>query len=72
METSVLTLSVSAKTRDLLKKLAKETHRSETVLVTEAIERYVEVENWHIKEIKQAIKEADAGKFVTIKQKSQL
>lgn len=56
METSVLTLTVSAKTRDLLKKLAKETQRSETVLVTEAIERYVEVENWHIKEIKQAIK----------------
>ena len=59
METSVLTLTVSAKTRDLLKKLAKETQRSETVLVTEAIERYVEVENWHIKEIKQAIKDCD-------------
>ena len=72
METSVLTLTVSAKTRSFLKKIAKETQRTETVLVTEAIERYVEVENWHIKEIKQAIKEADAGEFVTIKQKSQL
>ena len=72
MGTSVLTLTISAKTRSLLKKLAKETQRTETVLVTEAIERYVEVENWHIKEIKQAIKEADAGEFVTIKQKSQL
>ena len=49
METSVLTLTISTKTRSLLKKLAKETQRSETVLVTEAIERYVEVENWHLK-----------------------
>jgi predicted transcriptional regulator len=51
METYVWTLTVSAKTRDLLKKLAKETQRSETVLVTEAIERYVEVENWHLKKL---------------------
>ena len=70
MESSVLTLRVSAKTKDLLKRLSKETHRSESMLVTEAIERYVEIEKWHIKEIKQAIKEADAGGFVTIKKAS--
>ena len=68
METSVLTLTVSAKTKNLLEKLAEDTDRSESMLVVEAIERYLEVEDWRVKEIKQAIKEADAGDFVSEKE----
>ena len=67
METSVLTLRVSTKTKDLLEKLAEDTHRSESMLASEAIERYLEIEKWQIKEIKQAIKEADVGEFVSEK-----
>jgi predicted transcriptional regulator len=68
METSVLTLTVSAKTKNLLEKLAEDTDRSESMLAVEAIERYLEVEDWRVKEIKQAIVEADAGDFVSEKE----
>jgi predicted transcriptional regulator len=65
MESAVLTLRVDTKTKTKLDKLAEATKRSKSFLAAEAIERYLEVEAWQIKEIKQAIKEADAGDFVS-------
>jgi RHH-type transcriptional regulator, rel operon repressor / antitoxin RelB len=65
MESAVLTLRVDTKTKAKLDKLAEATKRSKSFLAAEAIERYLEVEAWQIKEIKQAIKEADAGDFVS-------
>jgi RHH-type transcriptional regulator, rel operon repressor / antitoxin RelB len=65
MESSVLTLRVSNKTKTKLNKLAEATQRSKSYLAAEAIERYLEVEAWQIKEIKQAVKEADIGDFVS-------
>ena len=65
MESSVLTLRVSNKTKTKLNKLAETTQRSKSYLAAEAIERYLEVEAWQIKEIKQAVKEADNGDFVS-------
>jgi RHH-type transcriptional regulator, rel operon repressor / antitoxin RelB len=65
MESSVLTLRVSNKTKTKLNKLAEATQRSKSYLAAEAIERYLEVEAWQIKEIQQAIKEADIGDFVS-------
>ena len=65
MESSVLTLRVSNKTKTKLNKLAEATQRSKSYLAAEAIERYLEVEAWQIKEIKQAVKEADNGDFVS-------
>ena len=49
----------------MLDKLAQATKRSKSFLAAEAIERYLEAEAWQIKEIKQALKEADAGDFVS-------
>ena len=65
MESSVLTLRVSNKTKTKLNKLAEATQRSKSYLAAEAIERYLEVEAWQIKEIKQAVKEADNGDLVS-------
>jgi predicted transcriptional regulator len=65
MESAVLTLRVDTKTKTKLDKLAQATKRSKSFLAAEAIERYLEVEAWQIMEIKQAIKEADAGDFVS-------
>ena len=65
MESSVLTLRVSNKTKTKLNKLAEATQRSKSYLAAEAIERYSEVEAWQIKEIKQAVKEANIGDFVS-------
>jgi RHH-type transcriptional regulator, rel operon repressor / antitoxin RelB len=67
MESSVLTLRVSAKTKSQLEKLAAATNRSKSFLASEALERYLELEAWQIKEIKLALKEADAGDFASDK-----
>ena len=64
---SVLTLRVSAKTKSQREKLAAATNRSKSFLASEALERYLELEAWQIKEIKQALKEADAGEFASDK-----
>jgi RHH-type transcriptional regulator, rel operon repressor / antitoxin RelB len=41
------------------------THRSQSFLGGEAIQRYVDFESWQIAEIQQAIIEADAGDFAS-------
>ena len=53
------------KTKARLEKLAKETERTESRLAAEAIRSYVDVNEWQIAGIKQALKEADAGNFAT-------
>ena len=67
MESSVLTLRLSAKTKSQLEKLATATNRSKSFLAAEAIERYLELEARQVKQIKQALKEADAGEFASDK-----
>jgi len=60
-----VTVRVDRKTKARLEKLAIETRRAESRLVAEAIRSYVDMNEWHIQKIKQAIKEADAGNFAT-------
>ena len=60
-----VTVRVDRKTKARLEKLALETRRPESRLVAEAIRSYVDVNEWQIAGIKQAIKEADAGNFAT-------
>jgi RHH-type rel operon transcriptional repressor/antitoxin RelB len=56
---------VDRKTKARLEKLAIETRRAESRLVAEAVRSYVDINEWHIAKIKEAIKEADAGNFAT-------
>ncbi|MGH7837087.1 MAG: CopG family ribbon-helix-helix protein [Candidatus Binataceae bacterium] len=60
----VMTIRVDRKTKTRLEKLAKVTARTKSYLAAEAIRAYIELNEWQIAEIKQAIKEADAGDFV--------
>jgi predicted transcriptional regulator len=66
------TASVSARlTPDTAKKialLAKALNRSKSYLAAEAIEAYVNDQQWQIEAIIEGIKEADEGKFATEKQ----
>jgi predicted transcriptional regulator len=62
---TILTLRVDEKLKKKLDKLAKSTQRSRSFLAAEAIRDYVELNEWQIKEIKKAIKQADAGDFAT-------
>jgi predicted transcriptional regulator len=63
------TASVSARlTPDTAKKialLAKALNRSKSYLAAEAIEAYVNDQQWQIEAIVEGIKEADEGKFAT-------
>jgi len=65
METTTLTLRVSAEMKEQLDKLADVTHRSKSYLAGEAIRQYLDLEAWQIGEIQQALKEADANEFVS-------
>jgi len=64
MSTAVLTLRINNKTKLMLDRLANATNRTKSFLAAEAIERYIELEAWQVKEIKAALKEADKKDFV--------
>jgi RHH-type transcriptional regulator, rel operon repressor / antitoxin RelB len=61
----LMTIRVDRKTKARREKLAKETERTASRLVVEAIRSYVDVNEWQIAGIKAALKEADEGKFAT-------
>jgi len=59
----VLTIRIDRKTKTRLEKLAKATDRTKSRLAAEAIRAYVDLNEWQIREIKAALKEADAEDF---------
>lgn len=50
---------------DKLDKLAKLTKRDRSFHINEAIENYLEVQEWQINHIKEALKQADNNEFVS-------
>jgi RHH-type rel operon transcriptional repressor/antitoxin RelB len=64
MSTNV-TIRVDSGLKKLLDKLAKATGRSRAFLAQDALRQYLEEQAWQVAQIKQAIKEADAGDFAT-------
>ena len=61
--TMTLRLEDDVKTR--LDKLANATQRSKSFLAAEAIREYVENNEWQIREIKAALKEANTSDFAS-------
>lgn len=53
-----------AETRARIERLAQATRRSRTFVIEEAINRYLDLNEWQIAEIEQGLKEARAGKVV--------
>ena len=60
-----ITLRLEDEVKNKLEKLAESTHRSQSFLVAEAIKAYVEINDWQVAEIHQAVQEADAGDFAS-------
>ncbi len=48
--------------------LAKATARTKSFLAIDALTNYVQSESWHIRDIHEGIKEADAGEFASDQQ----
>ena len=64
MASSTMTVRLDSKLKIRLAKLSEITHRSKSFLAAEAINEYLKVQEWQIKEIKNGIAEADAGQLV--------
>ena len=48
-----------------LDSLAKQQRRDRTQLIDEALENFIELQQWQIEEIQAGIREADAGSFAS-------
>ena len=62
---TTMTIRLEPELKQRLDRLAKLTQRSKSFLASEALRDYVELNEWQLKEIKQAIKEADQGDFAS-------
>jgi predicted transcriptional regulator len=63
--TADMTVQLPLEIKEQLEELARTLHQSETWLAAEAIASYVDLQQWQIREIKEGIREADAGEFAT-------
>jgi predicted transcriptional regulator len=55
-----MTVRLPAQVKDRLEKLAKSTDRSKAYLASQAIEEYLDVQEWQVKAIQDAIGETDS------------
>ncbi len=62
---TTMTIRLEPELKQRLDRLAEATHRSKSFLAAEALRDFVELNEWQIQEIKDAIKEADDGDFAS-------
>lgn len=63
--TTTMTLRIEPALKNRLDRLAKATHRSKSFLAAQALQDFVELNEWQVGEIQSAIKEADQGDFAS-------
>jgi len=64
-QSATMTIRLEAGIKDRLDKLSKSTKRSRSFLAAEAVREFVELNEWQVEEIENAIKEADEGDFAS-------
>ena len=62
---TTMTIRLESELKQRLDRLAEATRRSKSFLAAEALREFVELNEWQIQEIKDAIKEADEGDFAS-------
>lgn len=60
---TTMTIRLDEDLKEQLERLAAATRRSKSFLASEAIREFIELNEWQVREIQQAIQEADAGEF---------
>jgi RHH-type transcriptional regulator, rel operon repressor / antitoxin RelB len=65
---TTFTVRVDANAKERLERLAKSTGRSRSFLTAEAINQYLEVNEWQVAGIKQAIASLDRGEWIAHEQ----
>lgn len=59
----VVTVRLDSRLRKRLDALAAATERSNSFLAAEAIQTYLDLQEWQVEAIKEGIRQADAGEF---------
>lgn len=67
-QTVTMTLRLDPELKERLGKLADATHRSRSFLAEQAISDFIELNEWQIQELQEAIKEANADDFASKKE----
>ena len=62
-ESTTISIRLEADVKTRLDQLADATNRSKSFLAAEAIRAFVDLNEWQIREIQSALREADAGDF---------
>jgi RHH-type rel operon transcriptional repressor/antitoxin RelB len=65
MAREIMTVRVEPRTRKALDGIAASLDRDRTYVVNLALESYIDVHQWHLDHIRQGLREANAGKFVS-------
>jgi RHH-type rel operon transcriptional repressor/antitoxin RelB len=63
--TTTMTIRLNTDLKQQLDQLAKATNRSKSSLAVEALRDFIEINQWQIQEITDALKEADDGDFAS-------
>ena len=62
---TTMTLRLEVDIKERLETLAEATQRSKSYLAAEAVRDYLELNEWQIRETRQALTEAEAGDFAS-------
>lgn len=62
-QSTTMTIRLKPNLKSRLDKLATATHRSKSFLACEALREFIELNEWQIGQLENAIKEADAEDF---------
>lgn len=60
-----VTVKLDQDTVAFLDKMAKNEDRDRSYMIKQAVKNFVELQRWQIEEIEKAVKEADAGLFLS-------
>ena len=63
MTSTTMTIRLNAEMKFRLNNLAEITHRSKSFLAVEAINKYIDIQEWQLTEIKEGIAEANKGQL---------
>ena len=64
MDKQTVSVRLDADKVGALDTLAEALDRDRTYLINEAIDAYLDVQQWHIEQIKAGIRQADAGRLI--------
>lgn len=60
LKAASLTVRVKPETRARLEKLAESTHRSKSYVIEDALEQYLDLNEWQVQGVRDAVREADS------------